>query len=57
LDGLYIEWYKNGQKKMECNFSNGKAYGDLKMWTEDGKFFILGAEKAEEYIKSKYKFN
>jgi hypothetical protein len=42
---------------MECNFSNGKAYGDLKMWTEDGKFFILGAEKAEEYIKSKYKFN
>ena len=30
LDGLYFEWYKNGQKWMEKNYKDGEQIGDTK---------------------------
>lgn len=36
LDGLYIRWYDNGQKKEEAIFKNGKFISRVR-WDEDGQ--------------------
>ncbi len=37
LDGLYFEWYKNGQKWMEKNYKDGLLDGPLTWWYENGQ--------------------
>ena len=36
-EGLYIEWYENGQLKRERNYVNGKRQGIGRSWDENGK--------------------
>ena len=35
-DGLFRDWYKNGQLKYEKNYKDGKAISK-KCWDEEGK--------------------
>lgn len=37
LDGKFFEWYENGNKKTEMEFSNGKAINKGMLWYENGK--------------------
>ena len=34
-DGLYTEWYENGQKKWEMTFKDGEMISGKK-WNKDG---------------------
>ncbi len=36
-DGKIIEWYRNGQKKIEGNFKDDQPYGKFVAWDESGK--------------------
>ncbi len=36
-DGLYEEWFENGQKKLECNYKKGHLKDNQKEWYSDGK--------------------
>ena len=36
-DGLWNEWYEDGQKKSEANYKDGKIIS-IKRWNEDGSF-------------------
>ncbi len=36
LNGLYTEWYKNGQKKLDCNYENNEKHGSYNEWHENG---------------------
>ena len=36
-DGLWIHWYKNGQKKNEGNFKNDIKDGLWNFWYENGQ--------------------
>ena len=36
-DGVWKEWYKNGQLKRETHWKEGKAEGVSKEWDENGK--------------------
>ena len=40
LDGKTIEWYKNGNKKIEGVYSNGKKQGVFLSWKEDGSLIL-----------------
>ena len=35
-EGLYLEWYKNGQKKKETNYKDGILDGLKTHWDENG---------------------
>jgi len=36
-DGLYTEWYENGQKDYEQTYKDGRyVLGSTKVWNEDG---------------------
>jgi antitoxin component YwqK of YwqJK toxin-antitoxin module len=35
--GKYVEWFKNGQKKLEKNYKNGKEEGPHTEWYENGQ--------------------
>ncbi len=35
-DGLYTNWYENGQKKFERTFKDGKLVEIIGRWNEDG---------------------
>ena len=37
IDGMRIQWHKNGQKQQECNFKDGKQDGMLTQWHENGQ--------------------
>jgi antitoxin component YwqK of YwqJK toxin-antitoxin module len=37
LDGLFTEWYKNGNIKSETEFQNGRHYGVTKKFYDNGK--------------------
>lgn len=37
IEGNYVQWYKNGQKKGEVNFENGKQKGLMIAWYENGQ--------------------
>lgn len=37
LDGLFTEWYENGQKSLEANFRNGLLDGVETIWYENGQ--------------------
>lgn len=36
-NGLYEEWYENGQIKERCNYENGKKHGLYEEWYENGQ--------------------
>ena len=36
-DGLHTEWYKNGKKKFEGTFKDGKPVGLLTNWFDNGQ--------------------
>ena len=44
LIGLYIEWYKNGQKKKEGNYKDENKIGKWTFYNEDGS-----VKKVKEY--------
>jgi antitoxin component YwqK of YwqJK toxin-antitoxin module len=44
-DGLYTEWFENGQKKLEGTFKDGERDGLYTSWNENGKKWF------EEYYK------
>lgn len=41
-DGLWIIWYKNGQKKEEGHYSGGEKQGMWTQWNEDGTLMWKG---------------
>ena len=42
FDGLWINWYKNGKKKVEKHYKDGKEDGLWTEWDEDGKKTFQG---------------
>jgi len=47
-DGLWIEWYENGQKKSLVNYSDGKLNGDSLSWYDDGREAYTGSFKNDK---------
>ena len=45
LDGLWVFWYKNGQKEMEQNYKDGKKDGLWVWWYENGQKEMEGNYK------------
>lgn len=50
IEGNYVQWYKNGQKKGEVNFENGRKEGLSTTWYDNGQKrvevnFVNGKEK------------
>ncbi len=46
-DGLWLEWYENGQKELEYSYVNGKKDGNWTVWYENGNkkhhyFYVKG---------------
>ena len=39
-DGLYEEWFENGQKKLECHYEDGHLEGNQKEWYRNGKLML-----------------
>ena len=42
INGVHLQWYENGQKKLEGNYINGKYDGVWTQWFADGQKFIEG---------------
>ena len=36
-DGAWIEWHRNGTKRFECQYSEGRVVGGWSSWYEDGR--------------------
>lgn len=36
FDGLFTEWYENGNKKLEVTYSSGRKNGTESLWDENG---------------------
>ena len=47
-DGLYTEWYENGNKKLEYTYNDGKMDGRRTFWYEDGQKRWLSSYKDGE---------
>ena len=47
-DGLYTEWYENGNKKLEYTYNDGKMDGLRTFWYEDGQKRWLSSYKDGE---------
>jgi len=52
LNGLYKEWYENGQLEFEENYNNGKKDGLQKHWEENGQ--LKYNERYKEGVSFKY---
>ena len=37
MNGKWLYWYENGQKKLEANYIDDLQVGKWITWTEDGK--------------------
>jgi antitoxin component YwqK of YwqJK toxin-antitoxin module len=35
-EGHYLEWYANGQKKIDCRYKEGRLHGTAEVWEADG---------------------
>jgi len=46
LNGLYEEWYENGQRSKRCNYKNNKLHGLYEFW-------YLNGQLAEKYLYKK----
>ena len=46
-DGLYTEWFENGQKAMEENYKDGKKISE-KFWNSKGELVDTYEEAIEE---------
>ena len=53
-DGLYTNWYKNGQKWYELTIKDGKFDGLYTNWYENGQKSFEGTYKDGELISKKY---
>ena len=49
INGVHTEWYKNGNKESEINFTNGKING---LWTE---WYENGNKRRESTYKDDYR--
>ncbi|TNF99927.1 MAG: hypothetical protein EP297_04635 [Gammaproteobacteria bacterium] len=49
-DGLYIEWHRNGRKKIEGNYKDGKKEGKWIQWDANGRKI-----SEEQYVKGNLK--
>jgi len=54
LDGLYTEWYENGQKVKEGNYKDGKDDGLYTEWYENGQKEFELTYKDGEIISEKW---
>ena len=52
-DGLYTNWYENGQKESEGTYKNGKLDGLNTMWYENGQKWYEGTFKDGKKISEK----
>ena len=50
-DGLYTEWYENGQKKTEGTYKDGELDGKRIWWYENGQKQCEGTYKDGELIE------
>lgn len=41
-EGTMTEWYENGQKRLEIEYSNGRAHGSHIMWHPNGQVEMQG---------------
>ena len=53
-DGLYTNWYKNGQNSYELTNKDGKFDGLYTNWYENGQKSFEGTYKDGELISKKY---
>jgi len=53
-DGLYTNWYENGQKRDELTYKDGKFDGLYTNWYENGQKRFEGTYKDGELISEKY---
>ena len=53
-NGIYEEYYPNGQMKMQTNFKDGNAEGLTETWNEDGKPFLRSVQKDRKEIGHEY---
>ena len=53
-DGLYTNWYKNGQKWYELTIKDGKFDGLYTNWYENGQKSFEGTHQDGELISKKY---
>ncbi len=52
IDGLYQEWWLNGEKKKEATYKSGKKDGELVLWGEDGKVTTRTIYKDGKVVKA-----
>lgn len=60
FDGTFEWWHKNGQKKLKCNFTDGKLNGVQERWHENGdirekQYYIDDQEVSQEEYELKMK--
>lgn len=53
-NGIYEEYYPNGQMKMQTNFKDSNAEGLTETWNEDGKPFLRFVQKDRKEIGHEY---
>ena len=53
-NGIYEEYYPNGQMKMQTNFKDSTAEGLTETWNEDGKPFLRFVRKDRKEIGHEY---
>ena len=53
-DGLYTNWYENGQKWYELTIKDGEFDGLYTNWYENGQKSFEGTYKDGELISEKY---
>ena len=53
-DGLYTNWYENGQKRDELTYKDGKFDGLYTNWYENGQKRFEGTYEDGELISEKY---
>ena len=52
IDGLYQEWWLNGEKKKQATYKSGKKDGELVLWAEDGKVTTRTIYKDGKVVKT-----
>ena len=57
LKGRYIEYFNNGNIRIEGNFKNGYAKGEIKEYHQNGRVRIISVYDDEGYLIKQTKFD
>ena len=56
LQGYIQQWYRNGNKKFEGNYVDGKRHGDFIIYKESGEEEFYGAFENGDLLETNYGF-